>query len=199
MNKKHDKDKVLQTGLELFWSNGYSNVGVDELCNKTGMTKGAFYNAFKSKEQFLLLALESYGDATVINHTAALKAQDGERAILSLYRLYEGMLKHQKNSNYAGCLVNNMMSELGVINETVSKATAVEFERFISVIEPVVKQAQTEGDFNDMTDARSLAVLIHSTFFGVLTRIKGSRDYREGTDTMQLLIKSLSTTNQIKE
>ena len=52
MNIKHDRNKVLQLGVKLFWCKGYHHLGVDEICKTTGMTKGAFYNAFKSKENF---------------------------------------------------------------------------------------------------------------------------------------------------
>ena len=61
MNIKHDKEQVLKTGVDLFWIKGYHSLGVDEICKLTGMTKGAFYNAFKSKENFLLKAIEVYG------------------------------------------------------------------------------------------------------------------------------------------
>ncbi|MFT5020997.1 MAG: TetR/AcrR family transcriptional repressor of nem operon, partial [Polaribacter sp.] len=77
MYQKHDKEVVIKKGLELFCSKGYNNLGMDEICKTTGMTKGAFYNAFKSKEQFLLATIAAYGDMTVshlsqkLNHSKA--------------------------------------------------------------------------------------------------------------------------------
>ena len=65
MNVKHNKEEVIRKGLRLFWSNGYTAVGVDKICKTTGMTKGAFYNAFKSKENFLIEGLSVYGEFTV--------------------------------------------------------------------------------------------------------------------------------------
>ena len=49
MNIKHDKENVLKIGLGMFCNKGYNSLGIDEICKVTGMTKGAFYNAFKSK------------------------------------------------------------------------------------------------------------------------------------------------------
>jgi len=57
VNVKHDRNKVLQTATGLFCEKGYSALGVDEILKQTGMTKGAFYNAFRSKEAFLLETL----------------------------------------------------------------------------------------------------------------------------------------------
>ncbi len=116
MYKKHNKERALSEGCKLFWAKGYNDVGVDEICMKTGMTKGAFYNAFNSKENFLLKALAKYGDTSVEHIGAELSPQQDERAVHRLDRFYTGMLKDQEGFNYVGCLINNTMSELAVIN-----------------------------------------------------------------------------------
>ena len=61
MNIKHDKVKVIHSGIELFWKKGYNSVGINEICEVTGMTKGAFYHKFKGKEQFLNETILTYG------------------------------------------------------------------------------------------------------------------------------------------
>ena len=37
----------------LFAEKGYEAVGVNEICKETGMSKGAFYHAFETKDGFL--------------------------------------------------------------------------------------------------------------------------------------------------
>jgi len=140
MNQKHDKEKVLQTGLQMFCSKGYNNLGIDEICKTTGMTKGAFYHAFKSKENFLLESISAYGEFTVA-HLAHKLSNKSEKAIDRLRELYDSMFLHQPKINYMGCMINNMMSELGGINRFVGDATATEFAHFIETIEPCVVEA----------------------------------------------------------
>ena len=193
MNIKHDKDQVLKTGLQLFCSKGYSSLGVEEICKSSGMTKGAFYNAFKSKENFLLSSIKAYGKNTVVLLTKKLH-HSNEKAIDRITKFYEGMFEAQPKNNYTGCMINNIMSELGASNKIVGEATAIEFEHFLNVIEPVVLEAQEEGDFNSHINSRSLTELLHSTFYGALTRAKSLQDYKQGIDTMHLLINSLKTT-----
>lgn len=191
MNQKHDKEKVLATGLKLFCSQGYSSLGVDEICKTTGMTKGAFYNAFKSKEQFLLDALNAYSQQQVIYLGKRLEDDGSTKAIERLRDLYNSMLLVQPKNQYTGCMVNNIMSELGNTNELVSKTTAIAFESFLQVIEPCVIAAQREGDLNPNIPSKALTELLHSTFYGTLTRAKSLQDYHNGIDTMNLLINSL--------
>jgi len=191
MKQKHDKEKVLQTGLNIFCSKGYNSLGIDEICKSTGMTKGAFYHAFKSKENFPLESISAYGEFTVAYLTSKL-SNKSEKAIDRLRELYDSMFQYQPKIKYSGCMINNMMSELGGINRLVGDATATEFTHFIETIEPSVVEAQKDGDLNPNIDSNSMAELLHSTFYGALTRAKGLQDFTKGKETMEILINSLT-------
>lgn len=174
MNQRHDRELVVKKGMELFWNKGFHHLGVDEICRETGMTKGAFYNAFKSKEQFLLITLESYGD----HIEAHLKKQlsiGKLKAFNKLRKLYSEMLGVQPQHGFRSCFVNNMMSEMGALNSKVSKLSAEQFNRFVEVIESTVREAQNDGDLDDSLSARQLTEIIHTAFFGFLTRSKSMR------------------------
>ena len=192
MNIKHDKEQVLKTGLGLFCNKGYNSLGVDELCKVTGMTKGAFYHAFKSKENFLLEGLKVYGEMTVKRLTTQLSKENNKPlAIDRLKDLYDSMFDAQPKVNFMGCMVNNMMSELGGNNPTVGSAAAIEFNSFIEVIEPCVKEAQEDGDLSSSVDSKTLTELLHSTFYGALTRTKSMQDHTLGKLMMQTLLNTL--------
>jgi len=192
MNKKHDHEAVLKSGLTLICTKGYNSLGVDEICKSTGMTKGAFYNAFKSKENFLLSGLKVYGEMTVKRLTHQLSKEHAQPlAIDRLKDLYDWMFDAQPKNNFMGCMVNNIMSELGSNNPTVGKAASIEFDSFIEAIEPCVKEAQIDGDLTPSIDSKTLTELLHSTFYGALTRIKSLQDHQQGKLMMQTLIGSL--------
>jgi AcrR family transcriptional regulator len=46
--------RIYETAIELFSRKGYENVTVEDICRKVGVTKGAFYNHFRSKDQIIL-------------------------------------------------------------------------------------------------------------------------------------------------
>jgi len=192
VNKKHDHREVLQTGLRLICDKGYNSLGVDEICKTTGMTKGAFYHAFESKEAFLLKGLRVYGEANTERLTKQLATENGTpKAIDRIIDLYDFMFDAQPQNNFMGCMVNNIMSELGSANETVGKAASVEFDSFIEAIEPSVKAAQAEGDLSSAIDSKTLTELLHSTFYGLLTRAKSTQDHLEAKRIMHTLINTL--------
>lgn len=48
------RQRIYKTAIDLFARKGYENVSVDEICRRLGMTKGAFYAHFRSKDQIIL-------------------------------------------------------------------------------------------------------------------------------------------------
>ena len=56
------KEKLLDTAIELVWKSSYSTVGVAEICEKAGVTKGSFYHYFSSKAELFHAASEHAWD-----------------------------------------------------------------------------------------------------------------------------------------
>ena len=193
MNIKHDKENVLKTGLGMFCNKGYNSLGIDEICKVTKMTKGAFYNAFKSKEQFLIEAILLYAKNNVCSIKTQLKTNSEQSAYERLLQFYITMLDVQPKVNFMGCFINNIMSELGSANDKVGLASSQAFDEFIVAIEPTVKEAQQNNELNSEWNARQITELIHSTFYGSLTRAKSSKDYKQSICTMKLLFNNLKT------
>jgi TetR/AcrR family transcriptional repressor of nem operon len=192
MNIKHDKEAVLKSGLHLFCTKGYNGLGVDEICKITGMPKGAFYNAFKSKEHFLIEVVKVYGENNLQRIKKELSTNDNYSAFERLKRFYIKMLEAQPRLNYMGCFVNNIMSELGISNELVGKIAAIEFNKFIEAIEPTVIDAQNNGEMNATINSRAITELLHATFYGVLTIAKSSQDFKQSINTINLLFNNLT-------
>lgn len=193
MNQKHNKEKVIQLGIQLFSGKGYNNVGLDEICKTTGMTKGAFYNAFESKENYLLETIYSFDQTNSARIIKMLTAKPGDKAIDLLKHFYTDMLNRQPKLNYMGCMINNMMSELGALNEKVGNATKEGFTRIIESIEQTVLQAQQEGDLTFDYTSKEIATLLHCTFYGVLTSAKSLNSNAQALHTMNILFNTLTT------
>ena len=68
--------KIYDTAVSLFGKKGYSKVTIDDICNKMGLSKGAFYNYFKSKDQIIMegfLASDEYYRTDALKEIANLK------------------------------------------------------------------------------------------------------------------------------
>lgn len=58
------RDKLLEAAVKLIRSNGYSATSVDQLCGEAGVTKGAFFHHFASKEALGVATAEYWSAST---------------------------------------------------------------------------------------------------------------------------------------
>jgi len=58
------KTKILEAALSLFRAKGYAATSVDDLCRQAGVTKGAFFHHFRSKEELAVAAAQFWSETT---------------------------------------------------------------------------------------------------------------------------------------
>jgi AcrR family transcriptional regulator len=51
----------MQTAARLFYQNGYSNTGINQIIEVAGIAKSSLYQHFRSKEDLLIAYLEETG------------------------------------------------------------------------------------------------------------------------------------------
>jgi TetR/AcrR family transcriptional regulator, transcriptional repressor for nem operon len=62
--KPSARSKILGSALSVIRTKGYAATSVDDLCAAAGVTKGAFFHHFKSKEDLAVAAAEFWGETT---------------------------------------------------------------------------------------------------------------------------------------
>ena len=55
------QDRLLDAGIALFAEKGVLGASVEEICERAGFTRGAFYSNFDSKDELLIAAMERKG------------------------------------------------------------------------------------------------------------------------------------------
>src|SRR5262245_41853606 len=62
--KASAREKILDAALAVIRAKGYAATSVDDLCRAAGVTKGAFFHHFKSKDDLAVAAADHWGEAT---------------------------------------------------------------------------------------------------------------------------------------
>jgi AcrR family transcriptional regulator len=54
------RTKIMDAAIKLFSTRGYNKASVDNICEEAGISKGAFYHHFKSKQALFLALLDGW-------------------------------------------------------------------------------------------------------------------------------------------
>ncbi|WP_299246323.1 TetR/AcrR family transcriptional regulator [uncultured Aquimarina sp.] len=172
MNIKHNKEDILRKGMELFRLNGYHNTGTNEIIKEAGISRGSFYNFFKDKDDFGIQVLDFYG----VWSTDYMKQLLNDKKLNPKQRLinmFDEFVEGYKKENYKwGCLLVGMTQELGQINSAFTEACNRNFESFLNVFEPCIKEGQQDGTISKNEEARALAITVLSMYNGALVLMK---------------------------
>jgi TetR/AcrR family transcriptional repressor of nem operon len=54
------RERLIDAAIDLIWPSNYGMVGVDAICERSGVKKGSFYHFFESKDDLVIAALEHH-------------------------------------------------------------------------------------------------------------------------------------------
>ena len=129
------RDRLIQTGMKLFWEEGYGSTSIADLLQAAGVNSGSLYHFFPGKQDLLLAVLEAYlGGIDEMLLAPSWKGVDDpiERvfALLARYRL--GIV--QTECVYA-CPIGSLALEIHEPDPPVRKALAANFKAWTDAIE----------------------------------------------------------------
>lgn len=192
MNIKHDKIDIIQAGEHLFRANGYHATGVQEILKASNISKGTFYNYFKSKEDFSLQVIQMYGEYMTGYITRALE-NEIFTPINRLKNMYLGLLAHaQKEGCSKGCLVYNFSYEVAGQNNAIASALNNQFNDWLDVIEKCIDESKKQKETKSTRSSRELAELIHTSFNGMFGRVKMMKSTKEMENSINILFELIT-------
>ena len=149
---------LVETAARLFREHGIDGVGVAEIGKAAGLTHGALYAHFPSKEA---LAAEALAYGLQLGHERMTRTSDGRAPSLS--ELLDSYLSEEKRDDIAnGCAMAAAASEIGRQDETISARYSEGFELMAAVFEKHLRARKVKGDL------REKAIAISSTLIGAI-------------------------------
>ncbi|MEL6133457.1 MAG: TetR/AcrR family transcriptional regulator [Bacteroidota bacterium] len=175
MRKRHNKEEIIRSGMDLIRKQGYHHTGINDILKVAHIPKGSFYNFFESKEVFGEEVIKAYGDQQLKFLEKMLKHNTSTplNRIVNLYQTIYGY--NEREAFRHGCLVNNISNEVAGDNDKLAEASDEQFRRWVEVIAETIAEGQELGEIRDDISANKLAHLIHTNLFGALSRMKASR------------------------
>jgi TetR/AcrR family transcriptional repressor of nem operon len=176
MGYKHNIEEILDIGTELIRTNGYHNVGINQILKACAIPKGSFYNFFKTKEQFATEILNRYGERSK-RMIEGFLLDESLSPLERLKSFYKMLVDANETDDYAGgCLLNTLSNEVGRLNDGIAESANTNFMMWIEVIAKCVNEGQKQGEIINSFPPEYLAEYLHAGSYGAFSRMKVTRD-----------------------
>lgn len=152
----------------LFLERGYAAVGLRELLETVGVSKGAFYHFFPTKEAFAVAVLENHLQSRLARQEALLGGAIGLRELLAW--LDAEAAAQVANEYLPRCLVRRLGADVGagMPGEPVALALAA---LTTALAEAIQRGQQSGGLYRDL-DARAAASHVLDLWHGAAERAR---------------------------
>src|SRR4051812_27811716 len=132
--KRSAKDKLLDAAVQVVRQKGYAATSVDDLCQAAGVTKGAFFHHFASKEDLAVAAAQYWSDFTTdfFNSAPYQKLGDPLDRLLGYIDFRREILRG--NIEDFTCLLGTMVQEAYETSPKIRKACDASISRHAAAV-----------------------------------------------------------------
>jgi AcrR family transcriptional regulator len=142
MRKIPVRTAIVKTASRLFYQQGYSNTGINQIIAEAGIAKSSLYQHFRSKEELLLAYLEETGLQTIgALSNAAEQGGTPREKLLAIFDYLEILVDQP---DFYGCHFLNMVYELPAdavkVREQIKKQKDGIRKLFQQILTPIHKE-----------------------------------------------------------
>lgn len=162
------RTRLLDAALRLIREQGYAATSVDGLCRAAGVTKGAFFHHFESKEALALAAIERWNETTgALFAGAPYQRVEDPRDRLLAYLDFRAALVRGGLPDLT-CLLGTLVQETFTSHPALRAACGAGIEAHASTLVPTIEAARRryapDADWTAESLARHTQVVLQGAF-----------------------------------
>jgi TetR/AcrR family transcriptional regulator, transcriptional repressor for nem operon len=170
------KEKLLNAALALIREKGFSATTVDDLCARAGVTKGAFFHYFKSKDELGVAAAEHWSAVTgaLFERAPYHDPADPLDRVLAYIEFRRGLLRGEIPE--FTCVVGTMVQETYGQHPEIRDACAASIFGHAGTLTDDVAAAMAQHGISAGWTAESLAAHTQAVLQGAFILAKAKND-----------------------
>jgi len=158
------KDQIIQAATNVFTRLGFHDARMDDIVEETGLSKGALYWYFKSKEDLIIAILDRIFGVE-LQRMELLCAEDlpARQCLTNFLDIFIADIHKMQR-------VTPIIYEfyaLAFRNKTVRMVMQRYLRTFVTIIEPIIQRGMDRGEFRH-GDARQVALAVGAQIEGTL-------------------------------
>ncbi|MBT2430405.1 TetR/AcrR family transcriptional regulator [Streptomyces sp. ISL-112] len=179
--RSFDESAVLDISAAEFRVHGFADTSTEQLCEATGVQRGSLYNAFTSKEELFIRALDRY--AATFRERQAIVLTDADLAgVERLRAVLEAVVDEEhaahEHGHGAGCMVvhTTMNPDLRNRDERIARILDRDLRERLSLLEGAIRAGQIDGSIPADIDPGEGALLFVTVVNGLRVMGQGGVD-----------------------
>lgn len=158
------KEKILEAGMELFSQKGYDATSIQEICEKAGVSKGAFFHYFPSKELFFLEILDNW----LKNLLKSIEQFTGEiedpyLTIVNMSKIFKDIFRESRSK----FLLYIEFLRVGLRDNKILEKLASYFDFYTEYFSNLIKRGVEKGYFAN-TDPKVVSKVLIAYALGII-------------------------------
>lgn len=167
-----DETAVLDAAAAQFRVHGFADTSTEQLCEAADVRRSSLYNAFTSKDELFVRALEHYA-TTMRAHQEAILTDDSLAGAQRIRRLVDAIIDEERvarsEGHAAGCMgVHTLMNpDLRARDERIARILDRDLELRLGMLEDAIRVGHADGTIAGGPDVRESALLVNTLISGI--------------------------------
>jgi AcrR family transcriptional regulator len=158
------KTQILTAATKVFTKHGFSEARMDDIVAESGLSKGALYWYFDSKDAIIISILDQVFDWESAHIRDKLDKEESAHNKLELF--VETSIKDLERMKPLMPIFFDFWS-LSVRKKNINHAIKRYYKHFLDLIEPIIQEGIDQGEFRSI-DANAVAVALGAMFEGTI-------------------------------
>jgi AcrR family transcriptional regulator len=165
LQSEQTRQQIIDTAAQLFASKGFHGTSMSDLASATGLTKGAFYHHFESKDALFFAVVQSVREKW--QDAVGQQVAQAENALDQLAILLNSHAQLLRQEPILCLVITGLTAEMEETNPDFITALHGVYAALIAFIEEILRRGQASGHVRDDVDARLLALNVVGLLRGV--------------------------------
>ncbi|HOP64928.1 MAG TPA: TetR/AcrR family transcriptional regulator [Spirochaetota bacterium] len=178
IDKKEIKKQIFEKCIPLINEKGFNSLGVKEITDTAGMSKGSFYNYFPSKEKFGVELIDYYNIKTekALRSILFVPGLSYREKFINVYLYFKDIYDTQGIKGVEGIL-GTFSVELSVVSPEIKDAVDRAYNAIKSVFEEAVEAGQKNGEIYIYLDKTDISEFLLISWYGAILRMRASGNF----------------------
>ncbi|MCI0409728.1 MAG: TetR/AcrR family transcriptional regulator [Acidobacteria bacterium] len=190
-NPQRTRERLLQAAFQEVYRSGFRGADLETILDRAGVTKGALYHHFRSKEA-LGYALVDEVILGVIRDKWFRPLQGSKNSIDALIGVVQSTSLRPEHIQ-CGCPLNNLAQEMSPLDEGFRKRLAKIFKEWHDGIATALREGQKRGMVRGDVDPDETATFLIAANEGCWSLAKNSQDVRVLQSGIRSMIRYLES------